>query len=370
MHGQGSFRDARLGISITKLPDLVASLLPALRQYQFSLSSPTPAAGRFDAGIRSLIAMNHASMFPGQLFPTSPLRNHPMTSMSRCLIAMLLTAVSPYVTRAQSAPGTSWDTVGSILQAPGTLTGGYHRYNLPRRDITLRMGDVTVSPSLALGAWAGFSGTSTGAMIMGDLVLTNAELKPVLAEFARQRLDVTAIHNHLSGEEPRITYVHFHGQGRATELATRLDHALALTSTPRPVAASSSPPVSIDTAMVFRVLGASGKAQGNVAQLSFILVPGRVTMHGRTVVPALGYGSPVNVQMVDSARIVATGDFAVLGAKVPGVVDALATNGITATAVHSHLIGEQPTLYYIHFWADGRPANVLAGLRAAIDAAR
>ena len=93
-------------------------------------------------------------------------------------------------------------------------------------------------------------------------------------------------------------------------------------------------------------------------------------MHGRTVVPTLGYGSPVNVQMVDSARIVATGDFAVLGAKVPGVVDALATHGITATAVHSHLIGEQPTLYYIHFWADGGPANVLAGLRAAIDAAR
>ena len=102
-------------------------------------------------------------------------------------------------------------------------------------------------------------------MVMGDFVLMNAELKPVLAEFARQRLEVTAIHNHLIGEEPRITYVHFHGQRRATELATRLDHALALTATPRPVAASLSPPVTIDTAMVFRVLGASGKAQGNVA---------------------------------------------------------------------------------------------------------
>ena len=293
-----------------------------------------------------------------------------MTSMSRCLLALLLTAASPYASSAQSTLGAAWDSVGSILQAPGTLTGGYYRYNLPRRDITLHVGDVTVSPSLALGAWAGFGGTPTGAMMMGDLVLTNAELKPVLAEFVRQRLDVTAIHNHLSGEEPRITYVHFHGQGRATDLATRLDHVLALTATPRPVAASSPPPVTIDTAMVFRVLGASGKAQGNVAQLSFILVPGRVTMHGRTVVPALGYGSPVNVQMVDPSRAVATGDFAVLGTKVDGILDALATHGITATAVHSHLIGEQPTLYYIHFWADGRPADVLPGLRAAVDAAR
>ena len=293
-----------------------------------------------------------------------------MTSTSRCLIAMLLTAASPSVSAAQSTLGAAWDSVGSTLQAPGALTGGYYRYNLPRRDITLRMGDVTVSPPLALGAWAGFSGTPTGAMVMGDLVLLNAELKPVLAEFARQRLDVTAIHNHLSGEEPRITYVHFHGKGRATDLATRLDHVLALTATPRPVAASSPKPVTIDTAMVFRALGASGKAQGNIAQLSFILVPGRVTMHGRAVVPALGYGSPVNVQMVDSTRVVATGDFAVLGAKVRGIVDALSTHGITATAVHSHLIGEQPTLYYIHFWADGRVADVLAGVRAAIDAAR
>lgn len=293
-----------------------------------------------------------------------------MTSKSRGILALLLTAATAPASSAQSPLGAAWDSVGSILQAPGTLTGGYYRYNLPRRDITLRMGDVTVSPSLALGAWAGFSGTPTGAMMMGDLVLTSAELKPVLAEFARQRLGVTAIHNHLSGEEPRITYVHFHGEGRAAELATRLDHVLALTATPRPVAASSPSPVTIDTAMIFRALGASGKAQGKVAQVSFILVPGRVTMRGHTVVPALGYGSPVNVQMVDSTRAVATGDFAVLGSKVHGVVDALATNGITATAVHSHLIGEQPTLYYIHFWADGRMSEVLAGLRAAVDAAR
>lgn len=293
-----------------------------------------------------------------------------MKSVSRWLLALLLIVASPYASNAQSTLGAAWDSVGNILRAPGTLTGGYYRYNLPRRDITLHVGDVTVAPSLALGAWAGFGGTPADAMMMGDLVLTNAELKPVLAEFARQRVDVTAIHNHLTGEEPRITYVHFHGQGRATDLAARLDHVLAITTTPRPVAASASPPVTIDTAMVFRVLGASGKAQGNVAQLSFILVPGRVTMHGRTVVPALGYGSPVNVQMVDASRAVATGDFAVLGTTVNGILDSLAAHGITATAAHSHLIGEHPILYYIHFWADGQSADVLRGLRAALDAAR
>jgi Domain of Unknown Function (DUF1259). len=293
-----------------------------------------------------------------------------MSSRAGTLVIGLLALSLPCTATAQASPGAAWDSVGSVLQTQGMLTGGYHRYNFPRRDITLRIGDVTVSPALALGAWAGFGGAPADAMMMGDLVLTTAEVKPVLAELSRQRLDVTAIHNHLSGEEPRITYVHFHGQGHAVDLATRLDHVLALTAIPRPVAAAAPPAVTIDTAMIFRALGASGKAQGNIAQLSYVLVPGRVTMHGHIVVPALGYGSPVNVQMVSASRAVATGDFAVLGSKVGGVLDALATNGIAATAVHNHLIGEVPVLYYIHFWADGAPADVLRGLRAAIDAGR
>ena len=293
-----------------------------------------------------------------------------MSSRVGTLIIGLLPLLLSSTAAAQASLGAPWDSVSGILKTQGMLTGGYHRYNFPRRDITLRIGDVTVSPALALGAWAGFGGGPGDAMMMGDLVLITGEVKPVLAELSRQRLDVTAIHNHLSGEEPRITYVHFHGQGRAVDLAMRLDHVLALTSIPRPVVAAAPPAVTIDTAMIFRAMGASGKAQGNVAQLSYVLVPGRVAMHGRTVVPALGYGSPVNVQMVSATRTVATGDFAVLGSKVDGVLDALATNGIAATAVHNHLIGEVPVLYYIHFWADGAPADVLRGLRAAIDAGR
>jgi hypothetical protein len=293
-----------------------------------------------------------------------------MSRFVRCLAAALLTATVPHASRAQTTLGATWDSVGTILRAPGTLTGGYYRYNLPRRDITLHIGDVTVSPSLALGSWAGFSGTPSDAMAMGDLVLTTAEVKPLLAELSRQNVEVTAIHNHLIGEEPRIVYVHFHAQGRATDLATRLDHALAVTATPRPVVAAAPKSPTFDTTLVFRTLGTSGRANGDVAQLSLILVPGRVTMHGQTVLPALGYGSPINVQMVSPSRAVATGDFAVLGEKVDGVLDALASHDIGGTAVHSHLIGESPTIYFIHFWADGKPDDVLRGLRAAVDAAR
>src|SRR6266576_1878487 len=128
----------------------------------------------------------------------------------------------PAVAASQAPLSAPWDSVGRILQTSGSATGGYYRYGWPRRDITLRIGDVTVAPALALGAWAGFAGEPTAATVMGDLVLSPAEVKPVLAELATQKIDVTAIHNHVVGE-PQVTYVHFHGAGSALELAARID---------------------------------------------------------------------------------------------------------------------------------------------------
>jgi hypothetical protein len=281
-----------------------------------------------------------------------------------------LVGLAPAGVRAQAGLAAPWDSVARILQTSGTATGGYYRYAWPRRDITLRVRDVTVSPALALGAWAGFSGEPSDATMMGDLVLTSEEVQPVLAELARQRIGVTAIHNHLAGEEPKITYVHYHADGAALELAGRLDRVLALTHAPRPVVNPPAPPVTIDTAQVFATLGLTGRAQGAVAQLSTVLVPGTVTMHGKIVVPALGYGTPINIQQLGPGRAVATGDFSVVGAKVAPVFAALTAHGITATALHSHLVDEAPRIYYMHFWADGPLPDVLRGLRAALDAAR
>lgn len=273
--------------------------------------------------------------------------------------------------RGQADPrAAEWDSVGRILQSPATATGGYHRFNFPRRDLTLRIGDVTVAPALALGSWAGFAGEPADATMMGDLVLTADEVPHVLAEMSQEHLDVTAVHNHLVGESPTITYLHYHGQGSALDLAARLDRVLHVTATPRPVSAGSPAAVTIDTAMVFRALGQPGRAQGNVAQVGMVLVPGAVTMDGRTMNPAMAYGSPINIQQVSPQRVVATGDFAVPGPKVSALLNALATHGIAATAVHMHMIDETPKVYFIHYWADGPLPAVLAGLRAAIDAAR
>jgi len=271
---------------------------------------------------------------------------------------------------AQVPTDPAWQEVATILQTQAVDGGGYVRFNLPRADLQVRLGDVTVTPSLALTGWAGFSGSPDSAMAMGDLVVTEPELRPVLAELATRNFDVTAIHNHLVGESPRVMYIHFHAAGVATDIARRLDAVVRLTATPRPVPLPAAVPLAIDSAAVFRVLGKHGRANGAFAQVSFLLVPGPVTMHGRTVVPSLGYGSPVNIVQLSPTRAVTTGDFAVSAPQVQPLLRALAAAGIPATAVHSHMVGEQPALYFIHFWGDAPLPELLRGLRAAVDAAR
>ncbi|MGH7537068.1 MAG: DUF1259 domain-containing protein [Gemmatimonadales bacterium] len=288
--------------------------------------------------------------------------------MRRVLVLLLPLTLAAGGARAQHAA--VWDSVGRILQASPTLASGYVRYTFPRRDLTVRVGDVTLSPRLALLAWAGFSGPSPAATLMGQLVVTERELLPVQVAIDSQRLNVTAIHHHLLGEAPRLIYVHVHGVGPAVDLARRLDRVLARTATPRGVAAPATATVTIDTAAVFQALGARGSASGSVAQLGFVLVSTPVTLHRAALVPAMAYGSPVTLQAVTPDRFVATGDFAVAGERVAPLIGALAASGITATAVHNHLIGEAPSVYHVHFWADGAPDAVLAGLKAALDTGR
>lgn len=263
-----------------------------------------------------------------------------------------------------------WDSVGRVLQSSPVQAAGYTRFNFPRRDLTLKIGDVALSPRLALGGWAGFTGTGRQAMVMGDLVLTLQELLPVEAAIDSQHLAILGVHNHLTGETPVVMYLHFHGTGPAVDLARRLDRVLAKTLTPRGVAGPSTAPVTIDTAQVFSALGSQGTASGSVAQVGLVLIKGNVGMRGDTIPPALAAGTPINIQAVSPERFVATGDFAVYQDRVQPVIDALAEHGITATAVHNHLQSENPPIYFIHFWADGAPAAVLAGLKAALDVGR
>jgi hypothetical protein len=232
------------------------------------------------------------------------------------------------------------------------------------------LGDEQLAPGLALVTWAGFIGTPAAAQAMGDIVSTETELPRVLKALADAHIDVTAIHDHLNGEVPRLAYVHFHAVGRAVDIGHRLDGVFKMTGAPRPgVAAAAAPsPVTIDSAQVFTALGKRGKASGAVASLSFMLVNQPVMVDGMAVFGPLAYGTPIAIQQVSPSRAVATGDFSVLAAQVQPILRALAANGITATAVHNHLVGATPGVYYIHFWADAPMTALLKGIRAALDA--
>jgi hypothetical protein len=285
----------------------------------------------------------------------------------KTIAALLMAAVFGSGT-AQAQAG--WDSVAAILKTPATDANGYKRFNLPRADLTIRVGDVVVSTPLAAGAWVGFAGTPEDADAMGDLVLIAAEVRPVEAQLVRDGIEISAVHDHLIGESPTLTYVHVHAHGVATALATKLARAVALTATPLPVTASPPPPLTIDTVRVFRALPLRGRARGAVMQFATVKVTDSVMVDGHPLVPGLAYATPINVQQVSPTRFLAAGDFALTAGGVQPVLQALIIEGLTVTAVHSHLVGESPTVTYIHFWADDTPERVFTALRAALQVAR
>ena len=292
-----------------------------------------------------------------------PLRRH-----ATAWLALTLVLARP--ASAQEPTDRAWQDVAGILQSPPVDAGGYIRFNFPRKDLAVRVGSVAVPAPFALTSWVGFDGPPDSATAMGDLVVTAGELGPVLGELARQSVEVTAVHNHLAGESPQVSYIHFHLTGPGVRTARALDGALRHTATPRPVPPAPAGVVTIDSGAVFAALGKHGKASGAMAQVSFVLVTGTVTMHGQPVLPALGYASPINVLQLSRTRAVATGDFAVTAPQLQPLLSALAANGVTATAVHHHLVGEEPRLYFVHFWGDAPLTELLRALRAAVDATK
>ncbi len=288
-------------------------------------------------------------------------------SLLLCVIAVL---VAPPTAGAQSEAAAPWDSVSRILRVPPAPASGFHRFNFPRRDLAVRVGRVLVNPALALTGWAGFAGGPESSMVMGDLVVLPSELSAVVRGLVSRGFEVSAIHNHLAGEKPAVLYVHFDGHGAATSLARQLDTILSATAAPRSVTAPAAVPLAIDTALVFRELGVRGRANGRVAGVGPVLLAEPLVMGSDSIPRTLAAASPINLQMLAGGRAATSGDFAVRSDRVAPLIRALTEAGITPTAVHSHLVGERPTVTYIHFWGVGPLAQLLRGLRTALDSAR
>jgi uncharacterized protein DUF1259 len=291
-------------------------------------------------------------------------------SLLRSWLLLLAILLGPTLLPAQVPDSTTWEEVGKTLGSHPVTQTGVYRYNFPRTDLAVQVGGAKITPALALTSWAAFAPDSNTSMVMGDLVVTAEELPKVLGALSSSGIEATAVHNHLVGEEPRVMYVHFHGHGVPKDLAASLARVFAVTATTRPVTPAAPAPVTIDTTQIRAAFQVSPKANGATASVGFPLLTSVVRMDDRPVPSALGLTSPINFQQVSPQRWLSTGDFAVNSAQVQPIVRALTQNGITATAIHSHLTGETPAVYFIHFWADGAPAKILSGLAATVNAAK
>jgi hypothetical protein len=261
--------------------------------------------------------------------------------------------------------------VAAAFGKPGiAMPGGLYRIALPRTDLKVMLDGVRVKPALALGGWLAFEKTAAGAMVMGDLVLTQDEVSPVMKKLLAEGIEVTALHNHLLHNRPFTMYMHVMGRGDPAKLATMLRAALAKSHTPLVAPPPPSPPVKaqrfpLDAAALDRILGAKGKIVGGVDQFS-IPRAGPITEDGVKVPPAMGTGNAINFQPTGGGKAAITGDFVLTGNEVNPVLKALVTHGIAVTAIHNHMIGEKPRLFFVHFWANADAGKLAQGLKAAL----
>jgi biotin operon repressor len=261
--------------------------------------------------------------------------------------------------------------MGQVAQALGkkgsAMPGGVYRVGLARSDIKATLDGVELKPAFALGSWLAFSNAGNHGAVMGDLVLLATEVNPVMKKLEQGGIEITALHNHLLRNEPFTMYMHVLGHGDPAKLAAILHDALQESKTPL----SDSPPgaapaaLDLDTAAIDKALGSKGKANGGVYQVS--IPRAEKVRDGSMEVPeAMGSAIAINFQPTGSGKSAITGDFVLTAKEVNPVLKDLRENGIEVTAVHNHMLDDQPRLFFMHFWANDDTARLLGGLTQAL----
>jgi uncharacterized protein DUF1259 len=277
---------------------------------------------------------------------------------------------------AQQAGQPDWKPVEQALGKAGSMQpGDVYKVSFPRSDLKVTAAGVELRPNLALGTWVAFKRMGDRTLVMGDLVLTENEVTPVLSTLQKGGIETTALHNHVLNESPRMMYMHIHAVGDAGNIAKTIHDALALTTTPiaAPAAGSQTADIRIDTKQIDQILGQSGKANSGVYQYSIaradeitdtVMTP---ESHGTVIPPAMGIAQAINFQPTGEGKAAITGDFVLIASEVNPVIKALRDNGIEVTALHSHMLTENPRLFFMHFWANDDALKLARGLRAALD---
>jgi hypothetical protein len=290
-------------------------------------------------------------------------------------LAIFQFSFSIFQAQAQQPAAGEWQSVEKALGRAGEEREGVYRVGFLRTELRVRAGGVNIRAALALTSWAAFQKAGNATMVMGDLVLLAGEVSPVVSKLSEGGIEITALHNHLLGEQPRVMYAHFHGHGDAEQLAATLRAALALTGTPltrpRPPGRilMDDPKVTaqaVELGKLVGILGYEGRAtQTSVFSFSIARAE-RITGGGTTLGPRMGVATAINFQGEGSGAAT-TGDFVLLAAEVQPVIRALRAHGIEVTALHNHMLDEEPRLFFLHFWGRGDAEQLAKGLRAALD---
>ena len=263
-----------------------------------------------------------------------------------------------------------WKKVDAALGKTATVGGDVRRYGIPRSDLHVTLDGVAIKPALALGGWVAFAPMHGEAMVMGDLVLLDAEITPVMTKLLDSGLEITAIHNHILRASPATFYMHVGGHGDPEKMAAAIRAALSSASKtpfePPATTAAAAQPLDLDTAKVDEAMGAKGTANGGVYQFG---IPRRepAKESGMQVNTALGGANAINFQPTGGGKAAITGDFLVTGNEVNPLIRALRSGDIEVTAMHSHMLDEEPRMFFIHFWANDDAVKLARNVRTALD---
>jgi uncharacterized protein DUF1259 len=288
------------------------------------------------------------------------------------LILGLSSPVQAQEAHAEASPTLDIKAIEQAIGKPGEMKDDVYKVSLPRKDLSVSVKGVHLKPGFALGSWIAFRQAGKEAIVDGDLVLTEEEVGSVLGKLRKEGIEVSALHNHLIGETPRVMFLHIEGQGDAREVAMHLKEALNLTATPigpkvlGAAMTNDSEDADFDAELIQKELGHKGKINNGVLQIS---VPRNesIKMGGVPLPPSMGMATSFNFQSSGEHKVAATGDFVMVREDVDRVTKTLTEHGILITALHNHLVHGSPDLYFMHFWADDRAEKVAKGLRAGLE---
>jgi hypothetical protein len=270
---------------------------------------------------------------------------------------------------AQEIPA-DYNAVLTTLAKKGDFKDGVLKVNIPRNDLRVTISKRPAPTPFGFGGWIAMTKGTDGDVLMGDLVLTEDEVNPVMSAVLDNGLDVTALHNHFFWEQPRVFYMHVHGSGTPSDLARRVKPALDLidqsVTRAQPAATRPASSPALDAAALAKIVGHQGEQSGPVYKITIGRPDLDVREHGASINARMGLNTWAAFTGSDADAMVA-GDVAMREDEVTAVLKALRGNGINVVAIHHHMTGVQPAVIFLHYFGSGPAAKLAGGVKAAVD---